>query len=350
MEHYAGIDVSLELSSVCIVDAKGKIVREAKIGSDPATLVGFLKGLGFTIERIGLEAGPLSQWLYAGLTKAGFETVLLETRHVKAALSAMTVKTDRKDARGIAQLMRMGWFRLVHCKSVGSQEVRALLVARKLLLGKLLDVEFSIRGNLRGFGLKMGMVTRKSFEARVRDLCAGQSMLEQICQAMLAARSALQAEYSRLHKAMLTIVRGDEVCRRLMTTPGVGPLVAITFKTGVDDPARIRKSKAVGALFGLTPRKYQSGEADVTGGITRVGDEMVRTALYEAANVLLSRVTRFSALKRWGMDVAKRRGTKRAKVALARKIGVILHRMWVDATNFRWTKEPTPKALQLTQA
>ena len=321
MQHYAGIDVSLELLSVCIVDAKGKIVKEAKVGSDPDTLVAFLRGLDLAIERIGLEAGPLSQWLHAGLTSAGFEAVLLETRHVKAALSAMTVKTDRKDARGIAQLIRMGWFRAVHCKSAGSQEVRALLVARKLLLSKLLDVEFSIRGILRGFGLKMGMV-----------------MLEQICSAMLTARSALQTEYAKLHKALLVIVREDEVCRRLMTTPGVGPLVAITFKTGVDDPSRIHKSKAVGALFGLTPKKYQSGETDVTGGITRAGDEMVRTALYEAASVLLSRVTRFSALKRWGMDVAKRRGTKRAKVALARKIGVILHRMWVDMTSFRWTK------------
>ncbi len=154
MEHYAGIDVSLELSSVCVVDAKGKIIKEAKVGSDPESLVTFFRGLGFAIERIGLEAGPLSQWLYAGLTQSGFETVLLETRHVKAALSAMTVKTDRKDARGIAQLIRMGWFRPVHCKSVGSQEIRALLVGRKLLLGKLLDVEFSIRGILRGFGLK----------------------------------------------------------------------------------------------------------------------------------------------------------------------------------------------------
>jgi transposase len=349
MEYYAGIDVSLELSSVCVVDTKGKIVKEAKVGSDPGAVVTFLRGLGMPIDRIGLEAGPLSQWLHAGLTRAGFETVLLETRHVKAALSAMTVKTDRKDARGIAQLLRMGWFRPVHCKSIGSQEVRALLVARKLLLGKLLDVEFSIRGILRGFGLKMGLVTRKSFEPRVRELCAGQTMLEQVFSAMLAARSALQAEYTRLHKEMLAIVRKDEVCRRLMTTPGVGPLVAITFKTAVDDPTRIGKSKAVGALFGLTPKKYQSGETDVTGGISRVGDQMVRTALYEAANILLSRVTRFSVLKRWGMDLVKRRGTKRAKVALARKIGVILHRMWIDGTDFRWTRE-APKAQQFVRA
>src|ERR1700691_4210320 len=159
MEHYAGIDASLELSSVCVVDTQGKIVKETKIASEPEALVTFFETLGFAVKRIGLEAGPLAQWLHAGLKRAGFEAVLLETRHVKAALSAMTVKTDRKDARGIAQLIRMGWFRPVHCKSVGSQEVRALLVGRKLLLGKLLDVEFSIRGILRGFGLKMGMVT-----------------------------------------------------------------------------------------------------------------------------------------------------------------------------------------------
>lgn len=330
--------MSLELSSICLVDAKGKIVKEAKVASDPDALVAFLRELGVSIERIGLEAGPLSQWLYAVLTKAGFETVLLETRHVKAALSAMMVKTDRKDARGIAQLIRMGWFRPVHCKSPGSQEIRALLVARKLLLGKLLDVEFSVRGILRGFGLKMGLVTRNGFEARVRELSAGQAMLEQVCAALLAARAGLQTEYAKLHKALLAIVRNDQVCRRLMTAPGVGPVVAITFKTAVDDPTRIVKSKAVGALFGLTPKKYQSGETDVTGGITRVGDAMVRTALYEAANILLSRVTRFSALKRWGMDLLRRRGTKRAKVALARKIGVVLHRMWIDGTNFRWTK------------
>ncbi|MBM3653481.1 MAG: IS110 family transposase [Alphaproteobacteria bacterium] len=338
MEHYAGIDVSMELSSVCIADANGKIVKEAKIASDPDALVAFFKQEGFPVARIGLEAGPLSQWLYAGLAQAGFETVLLETRHVKAALSAITVKTDRKDARGIAQLIRMGWFQPVHCKSPGSQELRALLVARKQLLGKLRDMELSIRGILRGFGLKMGVATRRSFEERAWELSAGQTLLETIVGAMLVARAALQTEYTRLHKTMLAIVHVDEVCRRLMSVPGVGPVVAITFKTAVDDPTRISKSKAVSPLFGLTPKKYQSGETDVTGRITRAGDAMVRTALYEAANILLSRVTRFSALKRWGMEVAKRRGLKRAKVALARKIGVILHRMWIDGTDFCWTK------------
>jgi transposase len=318
------------------VDAQGKIVKEAKVSSEPEALVSFFKGLGFPMERIGLEAGPLSQWLHAGLAQAGFEAVLLETRHVKAALSAMTVKTDRKDARGIAQLLRMGWFRAVHAKSIGSQEVRALLVARKQLLGRLIDVELSIRGILRGFGLKVGPVTRKGFEPRIRELVTGQATLERVAGAMLLARAALKMEYEKLHKAVLAIVRDDAVCRRLMTVPSVGPLVAITYKSAMDDPSRIAKSKAAGALFGLTPKKYQSGEKDVTGGITRTGDEMVRTALYEAANVLLSRIARFSKLKCWGMDVAKRRGSKRAKVALARKLAVILHRMWVDGTTYRW--------------
>ena len=265
--------------------------------------------------------------------------VLLETRHVKAALSAMVVKTDRKDARGIAQLLRMGWFRPVHAKSPATQEVRALLVARKLLQAKLLDVELSIRGILRGFGLKMGEVSKARFGARVRELVAGQAMLERIMEPMLRAREALRTEYCRLHREMLAIVKADAVCRRLMTVPGVGAMVALTFTSAIDDPARFTSSKAVGAHFGLTPKKYQSGETDVTGGISRAGDTMARTALYEAAQSMLTRVVRMSSLKRWALDVAKRRGMKRAKVALARKLAAVLYRMWVDGTEFRWSKE-----------
>jgi transposase len=339
MEHYAGIDVSLELSSVCVVDGAGRIVREAKVPSEPEALVRFFAQLGVVVTRIGLEAGPLSQWLHAGLTKAGFETVLLETRQVKAALSAMVVKTDRKDARGIAQLLRMGWFRPVHCKSPPAQAIRALLVGRKLLQAKLLDVELSIRGILRGFGLKVGVVSKGRFAVRIRELVTGQAMLERVIEPMLRAREALRAEYHALHRAVLGIVREDTICRRLMTVPGVGVLVAITFTSAVDDPGRFTRSRTVGAHFGLTPKIYQSGETDVTGGISKVGDAMVRSALYEAANVMLTRASRFSTLKRWALEVAGRRGMKRAKVALARKLATILHRMWVDGTSFRFGKE-----------
>ena len=339
MEHYAGIDVSLELSSVCVVDAAGRIVREAKVPSEPEALVHLFKQLGVPVTRIGLEAGPLSQWLHAGLVRAGLDVVLLETRHVKAALSAMVIKTDRKDARGIAQLLRMGWLRPVHCKSPPAQEVRALLVGRKLLQGKLLDIERSIRGLLRGFGLKVGQVSKGRFAARIRELIAGQPMLERVVEPLLRAREALRSEYHVLHRAMLALVRADGTCRRLMTVPGGGALVAITFTSAIDDPGRFRRSRMVGAYFGLTPKRYQSGATDVTGGISRVGDALVRTALYEAANVMLTRAGRFSSLKRWALEVAKRRGLKRAKVALARKLAAILHRMWVDGSDFRFGQE-----------
>ena len=339
MEHHAGLDVSLKETSVCIVDGAGKIIRETKVASEPEALVGYFSSLEIKVVRIGLEAGPLSQWLHAALTQAGFEVVLLETRHVKAALSAMTVKTDRRDARGIAQLLRMGWYRPVHCKTLPSQEVRAIITARKTLLGKLIDIELSMRGILRGFGLKVGAVTRKSFELRVRELMAGQATLTTIMEGLLNARATLVAEVAKLHKRLLEIARADGVCRRLMTVPGVGALTALTFKTAIDDPTRIAKSRDVGPLFGLTPGRYQSGETDIIGKITKVGDVMVRTALFEAATVMLTRSTKSSRLKAWALDLVKRRGTKRAIVALARKLGVVLHRIWVDGSTFRCARE-----------
>lgn len=340
MEQYVGIDVSLEQSSVCVVDATGRIVREVKVASEPEALVAFLAKLPARPARVGLEAGPLSQWLHAGLTAAGHDAVLLETRHVKAALSAMLVKTNRKDARGIAQLLRMGWYRPVHRKAVPAQEMRALLVGRKLLQAKLLDVEGAIRGILRGFGLKVGATTKPRYAARIRELVAGHAMLERVVEPMLRARDALRTEFAGLHRQLLTLVRGDAVCRRLMTAPGVGAVVAATFTSAVDDPGRFTKSRTVGAHFGLTPRRYQSGETDVTGGISKVGDAMARTALFEAAQSMLTRTARFSTLKQWALEVSRRRGMRRAKVALARKLATVLHRMWVDGTDFRWGKEP----------
>jgi Transposase IS116/IS110/IS902 family len=192
---------------------------------------------------------------------------------------------------------------------------------------------------LRGFGLKVGTIGKAGFAPRIRELVSGHGMLERVVEPMLRARDALRAELDSLHRQVLVLARADAVCRRLMTVPGVGAVVALTFRSAVDDPGRFRSSKTVGAHFGLTPRKYQSGETDITLGISRVGDTMVRVALYEAAQVMLTRVVRFSALKRWAMEIAKRRGMKRAKVALARKLATVLHRMWVDGTDFRWGKE-----------
>jgi transposase len=334
MEHYAGIDVSLELSSVCVVDAMGRIVREAKVASEPEALVAWFRGLGLEVARVGLEAGPLSQWLHAAMRAASLTVELLETRHVRDAFKAMPVKTDRKDARGIAQLMRLGWFRPVHCKSVPAQETRALLTARKLLQTKHLDVEMSLRGVLRGFGLKVGPTTPRSFPGRIRELVEGHPTLAAIAEALLAARDALGEQLRGLEKRLRDQAREDDRARLLMTTPGVGVIVALTFVSAVDDPARFRSSKAVGAHFGLTPRKYQSGETDVTGRLSKVGDGGVRTALYEAANIILTRPVKGSALKGWAARLALRAGLRKAKVALARKLAVVLHRMLADGTPF----------------
>lgn len=344
MEHYAGIDVSLESSSVCIVDATGRVVREAKIASEPEALVGWFQQRGAELARIGLEAGPLSQWLYAAMRDAGFAVELLETRHVRDAFKAMPVKTDRKDARGIAQLMRLGWFRSVHCKSLPAQETRALLTARKLVQSKHHDTEMSLRGILRGFGLKVGKTSPRMFASRVRELVAGHPTLLLVAEALLAARAALGEQLSKLENRVRSLARHDRRVRRLMSAPGVGAVVALTFVAAIDDPARFRSSKAVGAHFGLTPKKYQSGETDVTGRISKIGDAGVRTMLYEAANVILTKPVKGSLLKSWAMRLALRAGMRKAKVALARKLAVVLHRMLADDTEFLAEKAATAAA------
>lgn len=334
MDYYAGIDVSLEESSVCVVDGTGRIFREAKVASEPEALIAWFEGFEHDLCRIGLEAGPLSQCLYKAMAEAGLTVALLETRHVRDAFKAMPVKTDRKDARGIAQLIRLGWFRPVHCKSLAAQEVRAVLTARKLVQGKLHDVEMSLRGVLRGFGLKAGKTTARTFEARVRELVAGHATLTAVATALLAVRGVLARELQVLEKRVRGMAREDARTRLLMTTPGVGVIVALTYVSAIDDPSRFRSSKMVGAHFGLTPSKYQSGETEVSGRISKIGDRGVRTALYEAANVILTRPVRGSALKRWALRVAKRAGMRKAKVALARKLAVVLHRMLADGTPF----------------
>jgi transposase len=334
MEHYAGIDVSLEMSSVCVVDATGRILREAKVASEPEALIGWLRGLGLELARVGLEAGPLSQWLYAAMREAGLPVELLETRHVRDAFKAMPVKTDRNDARGIAQLLRLGWFRPVHCKSVSAQETRALLTARKLLQSKHLDVEISLRGVLRGFGLKVGRTPPRSFAARIRELVEGHAILTVVAEALLAARETLGAQLRELETRLRKQARHDERARLLMTVPGVGVIVALTFAAAVDDPGRFRSSKTVGAHFGLTPKKYQSGETDVTGRISKIGDAGVRAVLYEAAHVILTHPVKGSTLKSWAARIAKRAGMSKAKVALARKLAVVMHRMLLDGTPF----------------
>jgi transposase len=335
MDHYAGIDVSLECSSVCVVDTNGKIVREIKVASEPEALIGWFGLLGFGPARIGLEAGPLSQWLYAAMKQAGLAVELLETRHVSDAFKAMPVKSDRNDARKIAQLMRLGWFRPVHCKSITAQEIRAMLTARKLVQSKLLDLENSLRGILRGFGLKVGKTTRTNFAGRIEQLVKGHPSLQTIGEALLRVRAVLLAEFNGFEKRVRATSRLHEKARLLMSTPAVGPIVSLTFACAIDDPARFTSSKQVGPYLGLTPKKYQSGETDYTGRISKHGDASVRKALYEAAHIMLTKPIRgCSELKSWAMRIARRAGTNKAKVALARKLAVVMLRMLKDNAPF----------------
>jgi transposase len=336
---YVGLDVSARSVNLCVIDGDGRVTSERKIGVDPQAIAEHLLGLQLDIERIGLEAGMLSQHLYSGLAAAGLPVICVETRHMKAALSAQLNKTDRHDARGIAQMMRVGLYKPVHVKTLTSQRLRTVLTARQLLRAKLQDIENEVRGFLRNFGYDLGKVTSRDFERRVREL-AGDTDLMVVVVPLLTVRRTLRDGFAELDDLLVRLAREDAVCRRFTTVPGVGPLVALTFRATVDVPARFARSRAVGAHFGLTPRKHQSGEVDRMGRISKWGDAMMRTALYEAAQVLLTRVKRWSPLKAWAAQVSRRRGHKKAIVALARRIGVILHRMWVDDTDFRWGTPP----------
>jgi transposase len=339
MDHFAGLDVSVKETSVCIVDETGKIIREVKVASEPEALLAELASPAYHFKRIGLEAGPLSQWLYSALAEGGLPVICVETRHMRAVLKAQINKTDRNDARGMAQMMRVGLYRPVHVKTLRSQKLRMLLTHRKLLQSKAIAIDNDLRGTLRNFGLKVGMVGAARFEARIKELIENFPDLAVLVEPLLVVRRVLREQLGILHRRLLAVVRDDDVCRRLMTVPGVGPVVALTYRATVDVPARFRKSKSVGAVFGLTCAKYQSGEIDRSGAISRCGDEMMRTMLYEAAQSMLFHSTRWSWLKAWAMQIARHRGMKKAVVALARRLAVIMHRIWVDGTEFRWTRE-----------
>jgi transposase len=344
MKHYAGLDVSVKETSICIVDEAGKICRELKVPSHPEDLLRILQDPAWNLERVGLEAGPLSQWLFNGLAEAGLPVVCIETRHARAYLKAQVNKTDRNDARGIAQMMRVNLFRAVHVKTLASQKQRALLTARKLLQGKAIAIESDIRGLLRNFGLKVGVVSTAKFEQRIRELVEGLPDLSELMEVLLEARQKLREQFTKLHRKLLAIVREDTVCRRLMSVPGVGAVTALAYRATIDVPARFRNSKAVGAVLGLTPAQHQSGESSRVGRISLCGDGMMRALLYEGAQTVLTRSVKWSWLKAWAMKIARNRGLKRAIVALARRLAVIMHRIWVDGTEFRWTKEEATPA------
>lgn len=340
MTYYTGLDVSLRSVSICIIDDNGDIRHEAKVAAEVDQVVACLRGFSLDITAVAFEAGALAQYFSYGLQAAGFEAICLEARQVAAALSAMRNKTDRNDARGIAQILRTGWYSRVHVKSVESHHVRILLSSRRAVLAKCVDLENELRGLLKIFGVRLASkVPHGAYDDTLRPLVSTDPLRARALLPVLDARLVLYKTYLKLDNEVKAAVRVDPVCQRLMTVPGVGAVTALTFRAAVDDPNRFKSSRTVAAHFGLTPRRFQSGETDNPGRISKSGDPEVRSVLYVAAHALVTRSKAWCSLKAWGIRLARTRGHRRAVIAVARKLAVILHKMWVDGTEFRWGAE-----------
>jgi len=330
MELYIGMDVSLKETSICVVDGKGEIVSEGTVISEPAAIAGFIESKAKQAVRIGLETGPTTTWLWHELRAFGLPVICIDARHAKAALSMQINKSDRNDAAGLARIMQCGWYKEVQVKSVSCHELRAVLNSRALLVKIKRDLENQIRGLLKNLGLRIGKAGGNVFHRRAEELVGEHPLLQEAVRPLLGVREIVRREIAGLTRQLLAMARDNDESRRLMTVPGIA---------AINDPSRFRHSRSVGAYFGLTPRRHASGEVDWTGRISKCGDAMVRTYLFEAAGVLLTRVPQWCKLKAWGHRLWKRIGFKKAKIAVARKLAVILHRMWRDGTDFIWSSK-----------
>jgi transposase len=339
MEHYVGLDVSLKQTSICVVNQTGSVVREGVVDSDPEAIAEFVRSNAPRVVRIGLESGPTATWLWTELKRLDLPVICIDARHAKAVLKMQINKSDRNDAAGIARIMQTGWFKEVRVKDLDSHAIRALLASRALLVKIKRDLENQVRGLLKNLGLVIGRAKFNVFAVRAEELIEGRPELASAVRPLLEARKSIEQQVDDLDRKVLKLSRHDAQARKFMTAPGIGPVTALCFLATIDDPTRFKRSRSVGAYVGLTTRRYASGEVDWTGRISKCGDKMLRSYLYEAANVLLTRVAKWSALKAWGIRLAKRSGLRKAKVAVARKLAVILHRMWIDGTEFRWSSK-----------
>jgi len=336
MKKYAGLDVSMEETSICVIDEQGKVVAEAKVASDPAAIAGYLARWRHELVVVGLEAGGLSPWLWHGLRELKLPAVCIETRRMKAYAKASPVKTDRRDARLIALALRAGLYREVHVKSEEAQKLRLALTARQTVLRQARQLQGKVRGDLKPFGIRLGKVGSGGFSRRVKQLLAERADLWALVAPLLELRARLLDQVRAYERMLRGFAKADAVCRHLMTAPGVGVLNAVGFRATIETPARFRRAADVPVALGLTPRIDQSGERERCGAITKAGDQLMRGLLFEAANALLTRTRRWCALKGWGLAVAKRRGLNRARVAVARKLAIVLYRMWCDGAAFRF--------------
>jgi len=337
MEHYVGLDVSLKKTAICVVDGTGKVVSEGLVPSDPEAISLFIEKNAPGAVRIGLESGPTSTWLWTELDALGLPIICIDARHAKAALKMQINKSDRNDAIGIARIMQCGWFKQVRIKSLDSHAIKALLSSRALLVKIKRNLENQIRGLLKNVGLLLGRGKGNIYTTRVETLIEDRPELSIAVRPLLEARKEVERQVADLDRKVRELARKDDEARLFMTVPGVGPMTALSFKATIDEPTRFRRSRSVGAYVGLTARRFASGEIDWTGRISKCGSSMLRSYLFEAAGVLLTRVPQWCALKAWGLRLAKRSGFTKAKVAVARKLAVILHRMWMDGTEFQWS-------------
>ena len=338
MTQFVGLDVSQKMTAICVVDNAGRRVWRGQCPTAPEQIAAMVRQHAGDDARIGIETGAMTPWLVHELRALGFEVICLDARHARAALKMQINKTDQNDAEGLAQIVRTGWFREVAVKSMDAHKLRMLLVARSLLVGQRQSLANTIRGLMKTFGLVVPRGCKGLFAPRVREAGEGNAELMAIIEPLLAAWQSLREQIAVFDRQMGARAKSDSVARRLMTVSGVGVVVALAYAAVIDDPARFKHSSSVGAYLGLTPRRYQSGDVDVTGHISRCGDGLLRSYLFEAATVLLQRYSRASELKAWGLALAKRIGMRRAKVAVARRLAVIMHRMWMDATEFQGDK------------
>jgi transposase len=336
MKQYVGLDVSQKSTNVCVVDEAGRQLWIGRCLSTPEAIEKTVRERAPLAERVGLETGPLSVWHYHALKTLGVPVFCIDARHAKAALAMQLNKTDENDAAGLAQIMRTGWFRSVHVKSFDAQLQRSLLQSRLQLVNMRRDASNQVRGALKVFGIVLPSGRPATFDKLAREHIADREDLSTFIEPLLAAWRALGEQVALLDQRLRKAAKEHRVVRNLMTAPGVGPLIGMAYMATIDDPDRFAKSRNVGAHLGLAPRRFQSGELDCQGSISKCGDGLLRHYLYEAAGVLLTRSRRSNPLKTWGLRLAKRIGKSKAKVAVARKLAVILHCMWRTGEAFRW--------------
>lgn len=341
-ELYVGLDVAMKKTAVCVIDGDGTRVWQGQCDSTPPAIAAVLQERAPAAVRVGMETGPLAVWLWYGLRELQLPIVCLHARHAKAALELQHNKTDPNDAHGLAQVVRTGWFRPVELKSMASYRVRLILATRERLVGTRTSLYNQLRGLLKTFGVILPPGKGSRFVANVRRLTPDDAVVRVVVDALLAHWSAVHEQVRRFEGALRDFAGDDPVCRRLMTVPGVGAITAVAFRVTIDDPERFQSIRDVAAYLGLTPKRYQSGDVDRAGRITKSGDPLTRTLLFEAAHLLLTRTRSTSALKRWGQQVARRTGHRKATVAVARKLAGILLMLW--KTNTVFVAEPLPVA------